>query len=225
MTFESLKQIVYKAINKQGFTKDNDQENYVNKILAASLLFNTAEKLINLDSGYLSELTSTVESYAETYKNIAESLNEKYISYRDIERTILSYNLNSFLNINKKQIQNIIKLYENKNLIKEFDKYNYSQLMYNINKLSFKEDQILAENHYRVIVPLVEYYQNKSNIIMKNVKVETSEEYPGRVIKISISGVLTSQIYNDIENDVLNIRKYIYKYYLTEDGFVEMILK
>lgn len=225
MTFESLKQIVYKAINKQGFTKDNDQENYVNKILAASLLFNIAEKLINLDSGYLSELTSTVESYAETYKNIAESLNEKYISYRDIERTILSYNLNSFLNINKKQIQNIIKLYENKNLIKEFDKYNYSQLMYNINKLSFKEDQILAENHYRVIVPLVEYYQNKFNIIMKNVKVETSEEYPGRVIKISISGVLTSQIYNDIENDVLNIRKYIYKYYLTEDGFVEIILK
>lgn len=225
MTFESLKQIVYKAINKQGFTKDNDQENYVNKILAASLLFNTSEKLINLDSGYLSELTSTVESYAETYKNIAESLNEKYISYRDIERTILSYNLNSFLNINKKQIQNIIKLYENKDLIKEFDKYNYSQLMYNINKLSFKEDQLLSENHYRVIVPLVEYYQNKFNIIMKNVKVETSEEYPGRVIKISISGVLTSQIYNDIENDVLNIRKYIYKYYLTEDGFVEMILK
>lgn len=130
------------------------------------------------------------------------------------------------MQITPKQIETLYEIYCNKEEIREFSYTLYSHFMYDIYKISDTANKRLEKIHKNLIVPMVYYYYQLYNIQEHDVILENvNERYPGKVIKIAISGVLCNRIYSDLEKNVFNNDKWLYTFNMTSDGFVEMILK
>ena len=227
MRFESLKQTVQAAIDKQQFTKStNPTINNVNKILTGILLLNAMENLIGINGDISVNLKNTADNYAITYKGIAESMDGKYISYKNIKRSITSFNLSSFLQITRSQCDKIIQFYKNKQEVEKFNTVIFSPAMYNIGNLTSAQVNALGKAHKLIIVPIVQHYLSYNKKTLDDVMVECDEDaYPGKVIKLAISGIPCVKIYSDINKDIFNVKSYILKYDMTEDGFIQIIVK
>ena len=227
MRFESLKQTVQAAIDKQQFTKStNPTINNVNKILTGILLLNAMENLIGINADISVNLKNTADNYAITYKGIAESMDGKYISYKNIKRAITSFNLPSFLQITRSQCDKIIQFYKNKQEVEKFNTVIFSPAMYNIGNLTSAQVNALGKAHKLIIVPIVQHYLSYNKKTLDDVMVECDEDaYPGKVIKLAISGIPCVKIYSDIDKDIFNVKSYILKYDMTEDGFIQIIVK
>lgn len=227
MKFDSLKQTVQAAIDKQQFTKSTNPEiNRVNKILAGILLLNAMENLIGVNSDYSANLKNTADNYAITYKGISESMEGKYISYKNIKRAILSFNLPAFIQITRQQCNTVLNYYKNKQEVEKFNTVSFSPAMYNIGDLTSAQIIALGKAHSLIICPIVKHYLEYNKKTLDDVNVESDDlAYPGKAIKLAISGIPCSRIYGDIDRDIFNVKEYILNYELTTDGFVEIIVK
>lgn len=225
MTFNGLKQIVYQSLLVQQFTNEDKDVNHTNQILAGVLLIKTLRQLMLSSPKYQDDIKQTASQYAITFKNVAESMGGKFISYKEIKQNIKNYNIKSILDLTETQINEIYKLYENKTEIAEFDLSNYSSRMYNIYKLTEKENNRLSKIHFKVICPIMTYYKTYYGIRMAAINVEDSGSVPAHEIKLSIDGILINQIYNDIERDVMNIQQYLARIDLTPDGSVKILIR
>jgi len=99
VSFNSLRQIVYNSIQLLKFDKYTTEENHINKIICGAILYKYLKQLIAIDTDTLSELKNISDSLAGTYKNIAESLKNKYVSYKRLYSLVRNYRLPSFLAI------------------------------------------------------------------------------------------------------------------------------
>ena len=163
-----------------------------------------------------------------TQAKLAEMLGvtAKTISRWENGNYIISFNLNSFLMITTKQVSDILRLYENKEQIKTFSPVYFSQHMYNITGLNDSESNALAFAHQNVISPIAEHYVSNFNIRYADVSVDAlNDGYIGKTIDLSISGIKNSRIIADIEKNIFGITQYLYKYYLTSEGFVRIIVR
>ena len=112
MNFNTLRQVISKAIDKQLFTKSKtDEGNITNKIICGCLLYEILLALVSHDSQYASGISSIADAYAANSKSTAESLEGKYLSYKSIKKVISENNITSFLSITRKQIEEILDLY------------------------------------------------------------------------------------------------------------------
>lgn len=225
MTFNSLRQTVFSALQKQTFTADDSETKVIHSIIAGSLLFTTLESLLNSDTSYSSKISSLANNYAATYKNIVESLKGKYLSYKVLYSTCKGYNLISFLKINRTQINELNNIYKNKQEIAIISTSSYSPYMYGILKLSDEQNARLRSIHYNVICPIIKYYKTSHNIKFTNINIDNYlDSNPGKIIKLNISTISNSKLYSDILNDIFNVGKYIYKVDLTDDDYVEITM-
>lgn len=225
MTFNSLKQTVFAALQKQSFTTTDSEIGTIHSILVGALLFTTLEKLLSSDTAYTSKISSLADNYATTYKNIIESLKGKYLSYKTLYSTCKKYNLTSFLKINRTQINEINAIYKNKQEIKTLSLSSYSPYMYGILSLTDTQNTRLRSIHYNVIVPIISHYKTLYNIKFTDINIDNEiDANPGKIIKINISSVSNSKLYSDISNDIFNIKKFIYKVDLTDDNYVKIIM-
>ena len=225
MNFNSMKQVVKNTIDTLTFSTTDSNEKLVNKILTGVLLENALENITAVDSSKFNNTSSLASSYATTYKNIVESLKGKYVSYKSIYLKIISYNIDDFILITKHQLNEILNLYRNKTQLVGFDNISFSQYMYGVLKASEKDVNRLRNIHYKVIVPLINYCQNKYFILFSAVSLEDVGNIVGTEITIGIDGVASNKIYNDICNDYMNISKYLYSSSLTSNGLVKIIVK
>lgn len=224
MTFKSLKQITSQSINKTQFSKD-ENANYINKILTGCILLKTLQNIISISATYQDDIKSKADEYVNTYKNIAETLDGKFVSYKKIKETITKYNLSSFMEITEKQVNEIYKLYENKAEIKEFSVYYFSQYMYQRFGGNNAEVSRLSRVHFKIIVPIIKYYMTNFNIKPKDVSLEDVGKNFGVEIKLSISSIRNNQLYADIMRNLMNVKNYLYEVSLTHDGFVKLFIK
>ena len=84
MTFNSLKQTINRNLDAQQFITFDETTNKVNKILTGILTLNHIRQLISYNSKYNTDTGAVAKEYVSTYKNVAESLKNKYISYKMI---------------------------------------------------------------------------------------------------------------------------------------------
>ena len=225
MTFNSLKQTVFAALQKQSFTATDSETKTIHSIIAGALLFTTLEKLLNSDISYSSKVSSLADNYAATYKNIVESLNGKYLSYKTLYSTCKKYKLTSFLKINKTQINELNDIYKNKQELLTVSISSYSPYMYSILTLTDYQNNRLRSIHYNVVVPIIKHYKTSYNIKLTDVNIDNGiDTNPGKIIKINISSISNSKLYSDITNDIFNIGKYIYSVDLSDDNYVEILM-
>lgn len=98
--------------------------------------------------------------------------------------------------------------------------------MYNIYRISEDQNSKLEKIHNKVIVPIVEYYESFNNVYDQDVVVDNiSDEIPGKIINLAISGVSCSKIYADIRRDIFNVKSLLYSYEITKDGFIQLVFK
>lgn len=225
MTFNGLKQITYQSIIQQKFSTTDEQKLHVNQILTGVLLFKTLQNLMNSSNKYQDDIKPTAFQYATTFKNIAESLEKKYVSYKQIYNKILSYKILSFLSISINQINEIFSLYQDKTELIDFSLNNFSTRMYNLGNINEIAYNRLSRIHYKIMVPIVEYYMTYHNISLEDVTVEDVGNTPAHQIKISIAGINSNQIYSDIKRNTMDIQKYIGSANITSDGFVSLLIK
>lgn len=227
MNFNTLRQVISKAIDKQLFTKSKtDEGNITNKIICGCLLYEILLALVSHDSQYASGISSIADAYAANSKSTAESLEGKYLSYKSIKKVISENNITSFLSITRKQIEEILDLYHDKRVIEEFSTTRYSSKMYAVHKLTFSQDRYLAKIHNKVILPIVDYYKNIRGIKNSDVVVENIiDNNPGKTINLSISGISSLQIITDLSADRVGISQYLYSVKLTEDNYAQITMK
>ena len=227
MTFDSLKISVAQAIRHYDFDSLDKTENTINKIILGALLFKHISNLIdNNKKLYSDDIKDTAINYASTYYNIVKSLKGKYISYKQLVKTIKGFNVSNFLQLTSTQINTIYNIYCNKAEIKQFSTNSYSQFMYNVYRITDNQNRYLEQIHRTIIIPLVKYYKQSYDVQDYDVVVDNiNENYPGKAIKISISKIPCSQIYNDLERDIFNIGDRVYSFDMTPDGFIEIIFK
>lgn len=223
MTFNSLRQTVYSAINKQTFSKEDDETRTLQKIIAGALLYSTLESLLNSNSSYSGKISELASNYALTYKNIVEGLPNKYVSYKELIKKTKEYGISSFIQITKKQINELTEIYKNKQEIECFSPISYSPFMYGIYSATEVENNRMRKLHFAVFAPIAKYYKTQNNI---NYSSMTFENYlssnPGKCVNISINGISSIKLYADIKADIFCISDYIFKTEITSDGFVRI---
>ena len=226
MTFNSIKTTVHRISEQNVFSKYDETTNHVNKILAGILTIDVLQKLMKYDTAYNTDASALTKEYFSTLKNISESLKGKYISYKLIYNKIVDWKVPNIMAVNQNMINQVISLYENKEVIKDFSTSYFSQYMYNITGLNDKELTALNIAHNRVFIPIVEYYISNFKIRNQNVSLDADlSGFKGKTIKLSIDGIKNARIFADIDRDIFGIKEYIYKYSMTSDGFVKIILK
>ena len=224
MTFKSLKQVVYQSLVKTKFNGE-DSVKEVNEILTGCLLLKALKSILKQSASYQDGLQRKSDEFVATYQNISESLEGRFVSYKKIKEKIKNYKLGSFLQITETQVDEIYKLYENKAEIKEFNAHTFSQFMYQTMATQDNEVSRLSRVHFKVVVPIIEYYMSNFNIRTKDVSLEDVGNRLGTEIKISISGIRTSQLYSDISRNLMNVKHYIYDINITPDSFVKIYIK
>lgn len=225
MSFKGLKQITFHSLLKQDFSSENSGKNYINEIITGVLLLKTLQQLMSISSGFNDDVQKTADEYVNTYKGIAESLEGKYICYKQIKRYIENLKLQSFLQINEKQLITIYQLYQNKTQIKEFHLKEFTPSMYNLGSVLDNDRARLSRVHFKIMVPIVQYYISYFGCTTKDVTVEDVGNRVGSEIKIAISKVRCNQIFSDIERDTMNIREYLHDFDITSDGFIKLLIK
>ena len=208
INFDNIKQVVYNALLLEKFEKaSTDFKNRVNQFIAGSLLLTQLKELIINSVSYLDDMISTA------------------LAYKDICKLIEDYQLVSFMQISEKQVMEIYNLYQNKAKIQQYSLNNFSVNIYNIASAADWEAERLSRVHFKVINPIVKHYMTYYNVQEEDVNVEDIGERIGYEIKISIKGVYYNQIYADIENDVMNIKKYLHSFEMTADDSIYLIIK
>lgn len=225
MNFNTIRSVIQRAIDKQVFSSEDSETNSVNKIICGVLLYENLMTLVSHDNRYNTDISSAAESYASTIKNTTESLEKQYLSYKTMKKKIKDYNIVTFLQINKKQIDELIDLYHDKRVLERFSTIKYSASMYAVHRLNQVQDIYLEKVHLKVIIPIVKYYISTKNITENDVTTENVlDNNPGKIINLAISKVSPSQILTDIETGRININNYVYNTELTSDGYVQITM-
>lgn len=225
MNYQSLKQSVNSVLQTQAISSSYNFTNN-DKIILGVLLFKIGEKILVNDSSYLGNLTPALKSYFSTYLNIVKTLKEKYTTYKEINKYINNHNILSFISIKYEYLNQIYYLYEHKKMKEQLSTKSYSCLMYDIENLSLEQDNILKNIHFKVIVPIVEYFIDFYGSSISDVFIEDKGvNFPGKVLYLSISNIDVNLIYNFLLNDYSNIRKYLYSFDIIENNTIELIIK
>lgn len=225
MSFNGLKQIAYQSVVKQEFKNIDNVKNNINKIITGTLLYKTLQRLMSSSEMYLDDIKETSDNYAKTYKSISESLEGKFVSYKQISKLISKYKLTSFMQINETQLNEIYSIYLNKNLIEKFSLEKYSPSTYGLINVSEKDNERLIKIHFKVMVPIIKYYMIYNKISLNDISIEDCGDIPGREVKFAISKVPSNQIFLDLENNLMNVGHLIYNFDIISDNFVRLIIK
>ena len=221
MRLNSLKKTVYSVTLKESFEKDED------RLILSCILFSFVKSLLSLDNKNYSSSKELTESYFETFNGKLEELKEKYISYYLMRDRIKSFDKKSFLDFNLNEINQIYLLYTDKTEISKFSNNYYSQTMYKTAALNFSQNKRLEEIHYKIMIPIGEFYSKKYKINIDNLEVysvHSVEDNPGKSIIFGIKDIPSSKILSDIENKIIGIEEYIYKSELFSN-FVNIFIK
>lgn len=224
MNSNSLKQTVISAVEVQKF---DDLENIkIDKIITSCILYNRIITLSKNDPSYDNTYKETARNLAPSCKSTLDSLKEKYSSYNALRNRIKTYNIDSFMEMNTFMINDLYKLYSNRQMILPFNSIKFSASMYCVNNISYNNLQRLRTLHFKLFVEIAKYYKQHNHIIDSNITVEDeNESNPGKCVKLAISGIEPTQIYKDLKDDIFKVSQYIQNFNLTSDGFVRIITK
>ena len=226
MNFNSLIRTIAKSLDTLDFSDRDTTVATTDRIITGVLVYNTLSSLLDFDNSISSNLAGTSNSYCRNIKSTVDSMKRKYSSYKILSKTIKNYKIDSFINITKKQIDDLLHIYASRVEVQPFSTGSYSSTMYNITKLSAEQDNRLKKVHNTVIVPIVNHYKSFYGIRESNVSVDDIFiDNPGKEILLSINGVQSSKIVSDITFDKIGITTYLHSYTLTSDGFVKLIIK
>lgn len=226
MTFKSLRQSVHRGFLKVPFDKEDQEEGKIHKLIASAIVFKLVRDIIGKNPALTSDITSTIESYAGTYKTIIESMQSKYVVYRTLYNTVREYHLSSFLTITEEQINRINKIYEDKTEVRLFEKESFSQYMYKVSHTTIGQLERLRKIHYEIIVPIVDYYIERFNLSYSAMVVDNAEAVannPGKEISFTITGIPVASIVRDVKQDKMKVSKYIYDIHTNDDKVVLII--
>ena len=224
--FQSLLQTSIIAINKQSFSKYSNDVNFINSVIATTLLENTLENYLESNQENISNISELANNYAALYKTEVETLKEKYVSYKRIFNEIKLYNLKSLFSLTRKEVSTICELYADKQLKEAFSPSKFSQFMYNIDGLSGQDEERLMTAHYTVVCHIAKCLENKYKIKYSDIDLNLSDEGQiGRCIIFSVSGLPAIRVYKDIvENNEAGIMNYCYKVNIINRNELEFVL-
>lgn len=223
MTYNSYKQTITIAL-----ANIENKTSGVNKILIGCLVLRLVRNIVELDKNKNGIINDLVERYINTYKGVVESLEGKYVSYKEIKLLLSQNNITDFSQVTESLLNKIVDLYEIKTKIQTFDTHFYSQYMYEITFISDEENQRLEKVHNKIIVPIIEFLKTFVGIRMTDVSV-TPLDFVNRnyskCILLSVNGVNSSELYNIITRDACDNMKYIQNVSMTSDGHVKLLIK
>ena len=98
--------------------------------------------------------------------------------------------------------------------------------MYKVGDLNKSQRDRLQKTHNEIIVPIVRHYRTFNNIKMTDVDVyDVSTVYPGKEINIAIQNISPAKLASDIDKDLMGVKTKLYKYELTNDGYVRLMVR
>lgn len=102
----------------------------------------------------------------------------------------------------------------------------FSTEMYKVGDLNKSQRDRLQKTHNEIIVPIVRHYRTFNNIKMTDVDVyDVSTVYPGKEINIAIQNISPAKLASDIDKDLMGVKTKLYKYELTNDGYVRLMVR
>ena len=222
MTFNSLKNSINISLTKVKDVSNQD------KIIIGCLVYEAINSIISFDRKKNGQINDLADKYVVSFKGIVESLQDHYISYREMELLIKKNNITSFGIISFDLLQKILDLYRNKSKIQTFNTNYYSQYMYSILYIDTEENKRMEKVHMSVMSPLVKYLKTFKNIKESDVKIEpidyVNRNY-SKSFNITIKGINAGELYGEIASDACNIMKYIYSVSINENNSVNIIIK
>jgi hypothetical protein len=203
----TLKTGIHEALMLVPFDRDED------KLILSCIFYSFISNMGSVDSNIQNNIKSTVQSYANVFKNNFAVYKQKAIAYNIMVRKIESYRKNSFLEFNFNEIQEINKLYQNKTELVSFSTSSFSQYMYKVANIKLSNYRRLSKVHYEIMVPIIQYYKDNNGIEESNMEIYDSELYPdipGKEIYFGIKGILPNRVVSDIKSNRIPILDKLY---------------
>ena len=207
MTDTRIRNLIYDNVINT-FT---DNISTIEIIVICSIMYKNIKNMIS--SGVLKDsyqINSTITEQLElVYQQVKIEL-IKNISLDDISNYISSNELGNFKLMTNNHINNIVRLFNNREEYKSFNTKYFTSSMYKvagsyINIIYMKK---LRYIHKNVMIPIINYYKENYNDIYDyslEIISSTSGRYPGKIINFKISNIKAETIANDIFMNRINI--------------------
>ena len=109
MKTNDLKRGVYEALLPEQF------EDNIDRLIVSCVLYTHLEKVISIEDKNQNNSRQLAQSYSQIFISNFIEYKSNAVGYNLIRQTIVSYRKNSFLEFLTSQIEEVKKLYENKN--------------------------------------------------------------------------------------------------------------
>lgn len=206
-----------------GFTGDDAQ---IKQILAGCLLFKRIEAINFTNNTYDTNYKETINNYSTLCASSVNRIAQNNSIYNALTNSIKKLQIDSFIEITKKQINSIYKLYTS-NSERIAYQSSYNSKIYGAGNISMKESSRLSKVHQIVVEPIVQYYINTADINKSDVSVtELDVSNVGKRVSLSINGISSIIILTDIWiYDKADIKDYLEDMVLESDGTLTMYIK
>lgn len=206
MRTSALKATIMATLTKLEFTAEDPVVARVNRIICGVLLYDKLKKLVNEDPKSSNKLNDKANSYVTGIKNIAESLERTYVSYKSIKSYILKHDITTFMDVNEYHIDKILVIYSDKKKVQPFSLVDYSDSMYYVASATASQSEFLYYVHKNIICPIVEYCIKYEGSTITDVAVENAiDSCPGKAINFSVRNVPLNKLITIITTNKLRL--------------------
>lgn len=177
------------------------------RLMVCCILYKFMMQLVLNNDAEANNMKATASSYMNLYRDKVQKLNGTYISYKVMRNIIINSGYTNFLYFSENLINEVYEAYTDHTRIEKFAVHSFSQYMYQIRNLNYKQHQRLSRIHYNTMAPIAKYYYDKYGISPTCLQISNAEgieDNPGKEIIFMISGVSSSKILADLVSRKIN---------------------